>query len=331
VSVGYVVVARPLPFLDPLAFERQGWPVQVLAGDGASAESELLRAARQAVALVVAGERVDAPLFAAAPRLRVVSQFGVGVDNIDLQAAAAAGVTVTNLPDLVTDSTAELTIALMLACARRIPECDRSLRSRGSFPSGPDPFLSPGLHGRRLGIVGIGRIGTRVARIAVALGMTVHYWARPHRPDLASAIPAERHPNLMSLCRASDVLTVHVPSTSETRGMIGDAEIGELRPGSIVINTARGGIVDEGALIASLRRDHLAAVGLDVYEDEPQVRSELREDPRTVLTPHIGTSTIGTRRAMVAAITQEVLDVLAGNPPQRPVSLRGPSETGQDG
>lgn len=315
-----VVVARPLPHLDVTPLTGRGLDVAVLDG-GTEA---LADAVSNAIGLVVAGEPVTRELIAGAPRLRVISQYGIGVDTIDLVAAAEAGVVVTNLPDLVTDATAELTLALLLACTRRVVEADRAVRAAGRFPGGDDPFLAQGAQGRRLGIVGAGRIARRVAVLATAVGMELHHWSRRPSSGL-EALGSTAHPDPHALCTAVDVLTVHVPRTSSTHHLIGADELAALGTGGVVLNTARGGIIDEDALCAALADDRLAAVGMDVTDGEPAVRRELIEHPRTVITPHVGTSTDGTRRAMSRAIIGEVTAVVDGRAPRFPVMLDRPT------
>lgn len=313
---GAVVITRPLPFLELSLVTDAGRSVRILEGDERPSATTLRNEARDAVALVVDGDIVAAPLLEAAPQLKVVAQYGTGVDNIDLAAAAEAGVTVINLPDAVTESTAELAIGLLLACSRRIVEADRVLRDRRRFPPGADPLMSEGLHGRRLGIVGPGRIGRQVSAIARALGMHVHYWGRAPRAHLESELAATRHPDVTTLCRNVDALSVHVPSTPDTFHLIGEEQLAALPKGAVVVNTARGDVVDEEALAAAVQTDHIAAAGLDVFEQEPKVHPILLDHPRTVLTPHVGTSTAGTRRRMSRIILEEVAAVLDGHQPR---------------
>ena len=226
-------------------------------------------------------DRVDAAfLDAAGPQLRVVANYAVGVDNVDLDAARARGVLVANTPDVLTRSTAELAIALL----RRVAEGDRLLRRRDNWRWAPTFMLGEGLAGKTLGIVGPGRIGGEAARLGTVLGMRVATAGRaePLGPRLEEA----------------DVLSLHVPLTSETRHLIDAAALGRMRPTAVLVNTARGGLVDEAALVAALRSGALAGAALDVFETEPAVGEELLALENVVLTPHLGSATRQTREAM---------------------------------
>ena len=232
--------------------------------------------------LVNAGDTVDAPfLEAAGPSLRVVANFGVGVDNVDLEAATRRGVVVTNTPDVLTEATAELTIALLLALLRRVAEGDRLVRRGGDWRLDPTFMLGRGLRGLRLGVVGYGRIGREVGRLAEAHGMEV--------------VPIGRGlPGLEDV----DVITLHVPLTPETRHLVDAAELARLRPGAVLVNTSRGAVVAEAALVAALESGRLAGAALDVFEHEPDVHPALLERDDVVLTPHVGSATHEAREAM---------------------------------
>lgn len=318
-DLGAVVITRPLPFLEPSRISDTGRTVRILDQPEGPTPATLRESARDAAALVVNGDVIDAQFFEAVPTLQVVAQYGIGVDNIDLAAAEAAGVTVVNLPDAVTESTVELTIGLLLACARRIVEADRLVRQFRRFPPGADSLMSEGLHDRRLGIIGPGRIGRRVATVARALGMRVHYWGRTSRPDMETALGATRHSNITTLCHHVDALSIHVPSTPETLHLLGEQQLAALPAGAIVVNTARGSVVDEEALARALAAEHLGSVGLDVFEGEPDIRPALLDHPHTVLTPHVGTSTVNARKRMSRIILEEVAAVLTGQEPRYPV------------
>ncbi len=224
-------------------------------------------------------DRVDAGLLDRA-RPRVVANFAVGYDNVDLQAATARGVVVTNTPDVLTRATAELTIALILALLRRVAEGDRLVRSGRPWAIAPTFMLGRGLAGLTLGIVGLGRIGREVARLAEAHGMRVI---------------ATRATPLDELVAAADVVTLHVPLTPSTRHLLDPRE---LKRGAVLVNTSRGPVVDEEALVAALRDGHLGGAALDVYEREPEVHPGLRELENVVLTPHVGSATHEAREAM---------------------------------
>lgn len=254
------------------------------------------------------------------PRLRVVANYAVGHDNVDLQAAAARGVVVTNTPDVLTEATADLTWALLLAAARRLPEGLELARSGAWRGWEPGQLLGLGLRGRVLGILGAGRIGTAVARRAPAFGLGVLYWSRSPAPELERAADAERCRRLGELLGRADLVSVHLPLTRETRGLLGADEIGRMRPGSVLVNTARGEIVELSPVLEALESGRLAAVGLDVYPEEPAIPAALRERPDAVLLPHLGSATREARRGMWELAAENVHRVLAGEPPVSPVA-----------
>ncbi len=226
-------------------------------------------------------DRVDASfLDRAGPQLRIVANHAVGLDNVDLEEAARRGIVVANTPDVLTQATAELTIGLLLALVRRIAEGDRLLRRRGEWRWGPTFMLGTGVAGKTLGIVGMGRIGTAVARLAEAHEMRV--------------VDARGLAGLEEV----DVLSLHCPLTPQTHHLIDAAALARMKPTAFLVNTARGAIVDEAALVEALRRGTIAGAALDVFEHEPDVREELYALENVVLSPHLGSATLETREAM---------------------------------
>jgi glyoxylate reductase len=263
-------------------------------------------------------DRVGAEVLGGCPRLRVVANYAVGVNNIDLAAAREAGVVVTNTPDVLTEATADLTWALILAVSRRVLEGDRMVREGRFAGWKPDLLLGPGLQGKTLGVVGLGRIGTAVARRGVAFGMRVAAFTRSLSvapPEVKCELVAE----LDLLLSRADVLTLHCPLTPETRGLIDARRLALLPPGAILINTSRGEVVDESALVAALEAGQLGGAGLDVYEREPAVHPGLVGRDDVVLLPHLGSANRETRAAMADLAVDNVLAVLAGRPPLTPV------------
>ena len=260
-------------------------------------------------------ERIDAELLDGAPSLRVVANYAVGYNNIDLEAARAKGVIVTNTPDILTDTTADLAWALLLAVARRIPEGHRLVQQNEWTGWEPRQLLGSDVHGKTLGIIGMGRIGQAVARRAAGFGMPVIYHSRgPRRngPAVWEAVSFE------DVLQQSDFLSLHVPLTSETHHLIGSTQLGMMRPTAYLINTARGPIVDEAALVAALTAGQLAGAGLDVYEREPDVHPGLRTLWNVVTLPHVGSATLATRIRMGMVCLENVVAVLEGRtPPNR--------------
>ena len=254
----------------------------------------LARARGRAGLLTTLGDRVDEELLDAAGRsLRVVANYAVGYDNVDVDAATRRGVVVTNTPDVLTAATAELTLALTLALLRRVAEGDRLLRRGEAWSWAPTFMLGRGLRGRTVGVVGLGRIGGEVARLATAFGAEVVYTNRSPRPG----VPFERLA-LDELLGAVDVVSLHAPLTPETRHLIGPRELASMRRDAVVVNTARGPLVDEGALVGALRTGSIAGAALDVFECEPELAAGLAELENVVLAPHLGSATEEAREAM---------------------------------
>jgi gluconate 2-dehydrogenase len=260
---------------------------------------------------------VDAALIDSAAALRIVANIGVGYDNVDLAACAARGIIVTNTPGVVDDATADFAFALLLAAARRVAEGDRFVRSGGWTATS---HLQPGfdVHHRRLGIIGLGRIGKAIAKRAHGFDMDVAYFNRNRlAPDEERRLGV-RHESLDQLLAASDFVVLQVPGTAETRHMIGAREIGLMKRSAVLVNTSRGGVVDEGALAAALKAGVIAAAGLDVFEGEPQVDAALLDLPNVVLAPHVASATLATRHAMARRAVDNILAFLRGEePPDR--------------
>ncbi|CAN5301561.1 D-glycerate dehydrogenase [soil metagenome] len=265
-------------------------------------------------------ERVDRALLERAPRLRVVANAVVGHDNVDLAACRSRGVVVTNTPDVLTDATADLTWALLLATVRRLPQAERSLRA-GEFGGwGFWDYLGGEVSGATLGILGMGRIGRAVARRAAGFGVRVLYCSRSALPDSEESALTARRVDLDELLTGSDILSLHLPLTDATHHFLDADALGRMKAGSYLINTARGALGDEAALVEALRAGPLAGAGLDVYEDEPRVTPELLELPNVVLLPHVGSATRRTRTEMAVLAARNVRAVLAGKAPLTPVA-----------
>jgi glyoxylate reductase len=240
--------------------------------------------------VTIPADVVGAELFdAAGPDLRVVANFGVGYDSVDVIEATRRRIVVSNTPDVLTEATAELTIALLLALLRRVVEGDRRVRRRDEWALAPTFMLGEGLAGKTLGIVGLGRIGREVARLAEAFGMRVVH-TRGSGPY--EELPLDR------LLAEADVVSLHVPLTPETRHLIGVRELTLMRPSAVLVNVSRGPVVDEAALVDTLAEGRIAGAALDVYEHEPEVSAGLIELENVVLSPHLGSSTHAAREAM---------------------------------
>jgi lactate dehydrogenase-like 2-hydroxyacid dehydrogenase len=259
---------------------------------------------------------IGADVIPARPHTRLIANYGVGVNHIDLAAARAAGIVVTNTPGVLTDATAELAITLMLMTARRAGEGERQLRKGEWQGWTPTHLPGIGLAGRRLGIVGMGRIGIATARKAVGLGMTIRYHNRsPVPPARLAGLETEAVDNLDQLVREADVLSLHCPLTPETHHLFDARRLALMRSGALLINTARGAVVDEEALVRVLEAGQLAGCGLDVYEREPAVHPGLLASERAVLLPHMGSGTIEARLAMGDLVRASIAALARGESP----------------
>ncbi len=297
-----------------------GHSVEVHPGD-VIAKDELLQGVADAEVLVCPlSTKVDKEVFAAAPNLKIVANLGVGVDNIDLEEANARKVVVLNTPGVLTDTVADLAFALMLAVARRVVELDKRLRTEG-FPGWTfmPPYLGHDVWGATLGIVGLGRIGSAVARRAQGFRMRILYYSRTRKPGLEEELGC-RFAELDELLQESDFVVLCTPLTPETHHMIGPRELSLMKPTAYLINIARGPVVDEGALVEALREGKIAGAALDVFEREPEVHPGLLELHNVVLTPHIGSASVGTRRRMAAMAVDGVLAALQGKKPENIVN-----------
>jgi glyoxylate reductase len=262
-------------------------------------------------AIVTLGDRIDAEAIHAATRLKILANYAVGYNNIDLVAARECGLIVTNTPDVLTDATADLTWALILATARRIVEGDALVRSGHWTGWSPTQLLGAEVSGKTLGIIGMGRIGQAVAHRAAGFRMPIRYHSR--QPIAPSSLPREwEYRSLQELLSEADVVTIHVPLTPATHHLIGAQELAWMRPTAFLINTARGPIIDEGALVDALKKGVIAGAGLDVYEQEPAIHAALAQLTQAVLLPHLGSATLHARVQMGLVCVNNIQAVLEG-------------------
>ncbi len=315
-SAGEVVLVAEE--LRPLCGEAPDWP----GGRGTAfvAADESLPADDRVVALVPLLSRELGPEeLDRLPALRIVANYAVGYDNVDVAAARERGVEVTNTPDVLTEATADLTWALILAAARRLRE-GLALAASGRWEGWrPDQLRGLALQGRTLGILGAGRIGSAVARRAPGFGMEVTYWNRSREAELERTLGARRAPGLEEALEASDVVSLHLPLTEDTRRLIGADELARLPTPSVLVNTARGELIDHGALADALEDGPLAAAGLDVYPEEPSLPERLADRQDCFVLPHLGSATHRARDAMWALAAENVRRVLSGRSPATPV------------
>ena len=312
----FVTRALPFPALDRLRAEHE---VDVWEQRLPPTHDELLaRAAGAEGILALLTDRLDAATLEQLPKLRAISNYAVGYDNIDVAAATARGIPVGNTPDVLTDATADLTFALLLAAARRIPEAAVAARGGDWLTWEPGRYLGATVQGAVLGIVGFGRIGRAVARRARGFGLRL--LATPTRTPVSEEDGAGvTFLPLAEVLATADVVTLHVPLTPDTRHLIDDDALARMRPHALLVNTARGAVVDTDALVRALRDGRLAGAALDVFEDEPTVDPRLLRLEQVVLTPHLGSAGDRTRSAMCRLAVRNVAEVLAGRPPVTPL------------
>jgi lactate dehydrogenase-like 2-hydroxyacid dehydrogenase len=313
-----LVVTRRLPEAVERALEDE-FDVASNRADLAFGPADLRAALREADAvLCTVTDRIDATVFEGEPplRARMLANFGVGVNHIDLDAAKAAGVVVTNTPDVLTEDTADLTIALMLATLRRLGEGEREVRAGRWSGWRPTHMMGRRLTGKTLGIVGLGRIGRAVAQRAEhGFGMKVLAWSRSKRRSSEAGTGITRVNRLDEMLERCDVVSLHCPLVKTTHHLIGTPQFGRMKPDAVLVNTSRGAVVDEEALVAALEAGRIAGAGLDVYEDEPRVHPGLLDREDVVLLPHLGSATRETREAMGMRALTNLRAFFAGEPP----------------
>lgn len=311
---GRVLITRPIPEPGPSLVARVADEVRANPEDR-SLSSEELKAAVQGCdgVLCLLTDRIDASILEAARGCKVFANMAVGYNNIDLDAARRLGILVTNTPGVLTTATADLTWALILSVARRVTEGDREMRAGRFTGWGPLYMLGGEVSGATLGLVGPGRIATAVAERARGFGMTLLYHGRGPSPEI-EALGATRV-GFDELLGASDFVSLHVPLTDQTRHMIDARALARMKPTAYLINTARGPVVDEKALVAALREGRIAGAGLDVYEEEPAMAEGLADCPNTVLLPHLGSATRATRAAMARIAAENLIEALEGRTP----------------
>jgi glyoxylate reductase len=315
-----VLLTRRMPPPAAQLLHEAGFAVDQIDSDDPPARGELLGRVRGVAGLIpMLSDRIDAAVLdAAGPSLRVVANYAVGFDNVDIAACTERGVRVSNTPGVLTDATADLAWTLILAAARRVVEGDRLVRTAAWRGWAPTQLLGLQLSGATLGLLGAGRIGAAVGLRSTGFRMRVLYTDPCANGELQRQVGATQV-DLEQLVAEADVLSLHIPMQPANRHLIGAAELAAMKPSAILINTARGPIVDEAALVAALREGQIAAAGLDVYENEPRLAPGLTELPNVVLLPHLGSATTATRQKMSQIAAANVIAVLAGQDPPNAV------------
>ncbi len=308
-----VFITRTLP-VDPSEILGPSHDAIVFAGDRPPTRDEIAMHARGARAIVsLVTDRIDAELLDRLPDLAIVAQMAVGFDNVDVDACRAREVLVTHTPDTLTESTAELAFGLMLAVARRFHEGESMVRGLAFRGWSPTMLLGVELDGKTLGVVGYGRIGRAIAKRADAFGMRVIAAEREDQPFSPDGIAT--HAPLSRLLEESDVVTLHCPGSPATRHLIGAPQLARMKRGAILVNTSRGTVIDEAALVRALESGTLGGAGLDVYEDEPRVHPGLIGRQDVVLLPHLGSATLEARSRMASMALTDAARVLDGKQP----------------
>src|ERR687893_1338739 len=312
-----VLVTREIPEagLRPL----EAFDVTVLS-EAPPERGDLLEAARGAEGVLsTVTEKIDGEFMdAAGGGLKVVANMAVGYDNVDVQAANERGIVVTNTPGVLDETTADVAFMLLLAAARRLGESERVLRAGKWEWWGPKLFMGPDVWGKKLGIIGLGRIGQAVARRARGFDMEILYHNRSRREEAEEELGAS-YLELDELLETADFITLHTPLTDETRHLIDAPALERMKPEAVLVNTSRGPVVDEAALADALAEGRIFAAGLDVYEEEPHVHPKLLELQNVVLAPHIGSASVETRDRMAALAAENIVAVLSGDEPKTPV------------
>lgn len=315
-SAARVLLTRRMPAVAAERLSAAGFAVDAFEADEPAPRAEILRRVRGCAAmLAMLSDRVDNELLdAAGPSLRIVANYAVGYDNIDLAACRARGVRASNTPGVLTAATADLAWALILAAARRVVEGDRFVRQGRWKGWAPTQLLGLELNGATLGIVGAGRIGSAVARRGAAFDMRIVY-SHPRANAELDATGSATRLELDELLTHSDVISLHVPMRPENHHLLDARRLGLLKPRAILVNTARGAVIDEAALVTALRERRFAAAGLDVFEREPALQAGLAELPNVVLLPHLGSATHATREKMATIAAENIIAVLRGGDP----------------
>lgn len=319
-----VILTRKLPDTVETRM-RELFNAELNASDEAFSRDQLMQAASRADVLVpTVTDRIDAEVIAAAgPNLKLIASFGTGVDHIDLKAAREAGITVTNTPGVLTEDTADVAMALILSVPRRIAEGNALIRQGGWTGWAPTGMLGHRINGKRLGIVGMGRIGQAIARRARGFGMSIHYHnRRAVHPEVEAQLEATHWDDLGQMLSRMDIISINCPHTEATHHLLSREMLECIQPHAYIVNTSRGEVIDEAALAEMLSYKRIAGAGLDVYEDEPNITPALLDMKNVVLLPHIGSATIEGRLSMGEKVIINIQTFVDGHtPPDRVIEV----------
>ena len=315
-----VLITNKIPYPGIELLEKNGFEVEVLGRRAAVTQQVLLKNIKKAHAIIsLLPDRIDEELIRAAPLLKIIANYAVGYNNIDVDFAAKKNIVVTNTPDILTPATADFTWALILAVSKRIAEGDQFVR-QGLFKGwGPELLLGGDITRKTIGIIGAGRIGQAVGKRAAGFEMKILYTANSNKADFEREFGAEKV-TLNELLKQSDIISVHCPLTPQTHHLLNAENLQTVKKSAYIINTSRGPVVHEEALVNALQKGQLAGAGLDVYEFEPKINAKLLTMPQVVLMPHAGSATVETRAEMARMCARNIIAVLEGKPPIKPVN-----------
>jgi len=314
-----IFITREIPLPGIELLKKNGFEVSIYKKDNPIPRKELLNQVKDCDALIsLLSDRIDKEVIDQMDRCKVIANYAVGFNNIDVDYAKSKGIIVTNTPDVLTDSTADLAMALVLACARRITVAEKFVRDKEFVGWKPQLFLGMELRNKYFGILGAGRIGTEVAKRAYAFGSKILYYSNSKNNFLETKLNAKKI-SLNAIIKKSDILSLHLPLNTETYHLLNEKNLILLKKSAILINTARGEIVDEKLLISMLKHKKIFAAGLDVYEGEPNIKKEFYDLENVILLPHIGSATIEARDNMSLLAAKNVIAVLTGKRALTPV------------
>lgn len=314
-----VFITRDIPSIGIDLLRKKGFEVSVYKKDQPISKNELIKSVKNCDGVIsMLSDKFDKEIIDSIKNCKVIANYAVGFNNIDVEYAKSKGIVVTNTPDVLTDSTADLTMALVLACARKISESEKLVRDKKFVGWKPKLLLGMELRNKYFGILGSGRIGTEVAKRAHSFGCKIIYYSNSKNDFLESELNAKKM-SLNSILKKSDIISLHLPLNPKSKNLISKEMLDLLRPSSIFINTARGEIVDEFYLIKMLRQNRILAAGFDVYQNEPILNKEFYKLKNVVLLPHIGSATIEARNNMSLLAAKNIITVLSGKRAITPV------------
>lgn len=314
-----VFITREIPEAGVEILKKKGFDISIYKKDLPIIRKELIKSVKDCDALIsLLTDKIDKEVIDSMSRCRIIANYAVGYNNIDVDYAKQKGIIVTNTPDVLTDSTADLTMALVLACARKIPEAEKLVRDKKFVGWKPKLLLGVELKNKYFGVLGAGRIGSAVAKRAYSFGCKILYYSNSKKDNLENELGAKKM-SLNSILKKSDIISLHLPLNSKTKNLLNEKALSQLKPSAILINTARGEIIDEKFLIKMLKEKKITSAGFDVYQNEPDLNKDYYKLKNVVLLPHIGSATIDARNNMSLLAAQNVIRVLSGKPPLTPV------------